>query len=40
MTTASHQNAFLYIALRPGGGKKYGLRQAPSIPALAQSLKA
>jgi general secretion pathway protein F len=32
-------NAFLYIAVKPGGGRSVGVRQAPTIPALAQSLR-
>lgn len=39
MTTVPHSNAFLYSAIRPGGGRKFGVRQAPSVPALAQSLR-
>lgn len=39
MTSVAHQSAFFYVAMRPGGGRKMGLRQAPSIPALAQSLR-
>lgn len=38
---ASHlqPSAFFYVALRPGGGKKLGLRQAGSVAALSQSLR-
>lgn len=39
MTSVAHHSAFFYVAMRPGGGKKLGLRQASSIPALAQSLR-
>lgn len=39
MTTTS-SNAFVYMAVRPGGGRKLGLRKAGSLPALAQSLRA
>lgn len=39
MTSVAAQSAFLYVAMRPGGGRKMGLRQAPSVPALAQSLR-
>jgi type II secretory pathway component PulF len=38
MTTVQ-SNAFLYLAVRPGGGRKMGVRQAGSLPALAQSLR-
>lgn len=38
MSTAA-SNAFLYLAVRPGGGRKLGVRQAGSMPALAQSLR-
>ena len=38
MTTAS-SNAFLYLAVRAGGGRKLGVRQAGSMPALAQTLR-
>lgn len=38
MTTVS-SSAFLYLAVRPGGGRKMGVRQAGSIPALAKSLR-
>ncbi|HVU62391.1 MAG TPA: type II secretion system F family protein [Phycisphaerales bacterium] len=38
MTTVQ-SNAFLYLAVRPGGGRKLGVRQAGSLPALAQSLR-
>lgn len=40
MSTASSQAAFLYTSLKPGGGRGVGMRQAPSIGALAQSLRA
>lgn len=39
MTTATHTQAFVYLAIRPGGGRKLGMRQAGSVPALAQSLR-
>lgn len=39
MTTVAQQSAFLYVAMRPTGGRKLGLRQAQSVPALAQSLR-
>lgn len=38
MTTAP-SNAFFYLAVRPGGGRKFGVRQASTMPALAQSLR-
>jgi type II secretory pathway component PulF len=38
MSTAS-SNAFFYVAVRSGGGRKLGVRQAGSMPALAQSLR-
>jgi len=38
--TAVNSNAFLYLAVRPGGGRKLGVRQAGSLPALAKSLRA
>ncbi len=38
MSTAS-SNAFLYLAVRAGGGRKLGVRQAGSLPALAQTLR-
>lgn len=31
--------AFFYVALKPGGGKKLGMRQAGSVAALSQSLR-
>lgn len=40
MSAAPTANAFLYIAVRPGGGRKFGVRQAGSPTALAQSLRA
>lgn len=39
MTSVAQHSAFLYVAMRPTGGRKVGLRQAPSVPALAQSLR-
>lgn len=39
MSTTPHANSFVYSALRPGGGRKIGVRQAASVPALAQSLR-
>ena len=38
MTTVP-SNAFFYMAVRPGGGRKFGVRQAKTMPALAQSLR-
>jgi type II secretory pathway component PulF len=38
MTTVQ-SNAFLYLAVRPGGGRALGVRQAGSLPALAQALR-
>ncbi len=40
MSAVPAANAFLYVAVRPGGGRKVGLRQAGSPAALAQSLRA
>ena len=34
-----NSNAFFYLAVRPGGGRKFGVRQAATMPALAQSLR-
>jgi type II secretory pathway component PulF len=34
-----NSNAFFYLAVRPGGGRKFGVRQASTMPALAQSLR-
>lgn len=31
---------FLFVAMKPGGGRMFGVRQAPHAPALAQSLRA
>lgn len=31
--------AFFYVAMKPGGGKKFGIRQAGSLSALSQSLR-
>lgn len=39
MSTAAPTNAFLYLAMQPGGGRKLGVRQAPTQPALAQALR-
>src|SRR5262245_38067981 len=32
-------NAFAYVAVRPHGGKRFGLRSARSVAALAESLR-
>lgn len=39
MSALGSTTSFFYIAVRPGGGRKFGIRQAGSIPALAQSLR-
>jgi general secretion pathway protein F len=39
MSTASPANAFLYVAVKPGGGRAMGVRQAPTVPALAKTLR-
>lgn len=39
MSSATQAQAFVYLAIRPGGGRKVGMRQAGSVPALAQSLR-
>ncbi len=39
MSTAAAANAFVYIAVKPGGGRAMGLRQAPTVPALAKVLR-
>jgi general secretion pathway protein F len=39
MTQATTSTSFAYLAVRPSGGRKFGLRQARSIPALAESLR-
>lgn len=39
MSSATTSNAFLYLAVQPGGGRRMGVRQAPTVPALAQSLR-
>ncbi len=39
MTALSHSSSFLYLAVRPGGGRKFGIRQAGSVSALAQALR-
>lgn len=39
MSTVPQTASFLYLAIRPGGGRKLGMRQAGSVPALAQSLR-
>ena len=39
MSALSHSSSFIYVAVRPGGGRKFGVRQAGSVPALAQSLR-
>lgn len=36
---AVQPSAFFYVALRPGGGKRFGLRQAASVAALSQGLR-
>lgn len=33
-------NAFIFVAVRPGGGRSFGLRQAGTVSVLAQSLRA
>ncbi len=33
-------NAFVFLAVRPGGGRSFGVRQAGTVSALAQSLRA
>ena len=40
MSAVPQSSAFLYVAVRSGGGRKFGLRQAGSTAALAQSLRA
>jgi type II secretory pathway component PulF len=39
VTQAPAISSFAYMAVRPGGGKKFGMRQARSVPALADSLR-
>ena len=39
-TASSHAAAFFYMSLKPGGGRAMGMRQANSISALAQTLRA
>lgn len=39
-TVPSNAAAFFYMALKPGGRRAVGMRQAPSIGALAQALRA
>jgi general secretion pathway protein F len=39
MSSAVSSSAFLYTAVRPGGGRKFGVRQAGSVPALAKALR-
>ncbi|MBX3406504.1 MAG: type II secretion system F family protein [Phycisphaeraceae bacterium] len=39
MSALSSSNSFFYMAVRPGGGRKFGIRQAGNVPALAQSLR-
>ncbi len=40
MTRMAAPTAFAYLAVRPGGGRKFGIRQAQSEPALAKTLRA
>ena len=39
MTQAPAISSFAYMAVRPGGGKKFGMRQARNVPALADALR-
>lgn len=39
MSQMTASNAFAYIAVRPTGGKRFGLRNARSVTALAESLR-
>lgn len=36
---AADAQAFFYVAMKPGGGKKFGVRQAGSVAALSQGLR-
>lgn len=40
MTTVASSSAFVYVASRPGGGRRVGVRQAPGQAQLAKSLRA
>jgi len=39
VTQAPAISSFAYMAVRPGGGKKFGMRQARNVPALADALR-
>lgn len=39
MSAMGSTTPFLYMAVRPGGGRRFGIRQAGSVPALAQVLR-
>ena len=39
MSQVAASNAFAYVAVRPTGGKRYGVRSARSVSALAESLR-
>jgi type II secretory pathway component PulF len=39
MSQVAASNAFAYVAVRPTGGKRYGVRSARSVGALAESLR-
>lgn len=39
ISQSGQPSAFFYVALRPGGGKRVGMRQAGSVAALSQALR-